>query len=89
MASLGLAAALRGLGGRDKQAPFVEAEKVLKQVLAREPKNVAALFNIGVLYADSLKKPADAKPHLEKFLSLAPKGHPSRAEAQKLISATK
>lgn len=89
MASVGLAAALRGTGSRDKQGPYLEAEKILKQVLEREPKNVSALFNLGVLYADFLKKPAEAKPHLTKFLDLSPKSHPARPEAQKILSGTK
>jgi len=89
MAGVGLAAALRGTGSRDKQGPYMEAEKILKQVLEREPKNIAALFNLGVLYADYLKRPADAKPHLNKFLDLSPKSHPARAEAQKILSGTK
>ena len=89
MASIGLAAALRGTGSRDKTGPFYEAEKILKQVLGREPKNLSALFNLGVLYADYLKKTGDAKPHLTKFVDLAPKAHPARAEAQKILSGTK
>ncbi len=89
MAALGLAASLRGQGTRDKPGPYSEAEKLLKGVLAREPKNMAALFNLGVLYADYLKKPGEAKPLLKKFLDVAPKNHPSRAEAQKLVSGTK
>lgn len=88
-AGIGLAAALRGTGSRDKQGPYLEAEKILKGVLEREPKNIAALFNLGVLYADFLKRAADAKPQLTKFLSLAPKAHPARAEAEKILSGTK
>ena len=89
MAAIGLAAALRCQGGRDKQGPFLEAEKLLKQVLDREPKNIAALFNLGVLYAEYLKKPGDAKPLLQKFLDNSPKSHPARAEAQKILSGAK
>ncbi|MCC6898995.1 MAG: tetratricopeptide repeat protein [Polyangiaceae bacterium] len=89
MASIGLAAALRGTGGRDKQGPYLEAEKILKQVLEREPKNLSALFNLGVLYADYLKRPSDAKPHLTKFVDLSPKAHPAREMAQKILSGTK
>jgi Flp pilus assembly protein TadD len=89
MAAIGLAAALRGTGTRDKQGPYLEAEKLLKQVLDREPKNIAALFNLGVLYNDFLKRPSDGKPYLQKFLDNAPKNHPARAEAQKLVSAAK
>jgi Flp pilus assembly protein TadD len=88
-AMIGLAAALRGTGTRENVAPFSEAERLLKQVLDREPKNIAALFNLGVLYAAHMKRPADGKPLLKKFLSYAPQTHPSRPEAEKLAAAAK
>lgn len=88
-AQLGLAASLRGLGSRDKQGPYLEAEKILKSVLEREPKNENALFNLAVLYADFLQRPKDAKPYLEQFLAAASKSHPARAEAERMAAGQK
>jgi tetratricopeptide (TPR) repeat protein len=85
-AMLGLAAARRGQGKRDDQSGYLEAEKLLKQILDREPKNLDATFNLAILYADYLKRPADATPLLQRFLSDAPKAHPGRPEAERLIS---
>ena len=85
-AMLGLAAARRGQGKKDDQAGFLEAEKLLKGVLEREPKNVDATFNLAILYSDYLKRPNDATPLLRRFLDDAPKNHPGRAEAERLIS---
>jgi Flp pilus assembly protein TadD len=87
-AELGLAAALRG--GADVQHPnkLEEAGAGLERILTADPHNANALFNLGVLYADFLKRPVDALPLLRKFLTEAPQDHPARAEAQKLVSAT-
>jgi len=88
-AALGLAAARRAQGSRDNTAPYAEAEKLLKGVLEREPKNLFATFNLGVLYAEYLKKPGEAEPLLKRFLDEAPEKHPARAEAQRLLSGKK
>ncbi len=87
-ATLGLAAALKGEGVQSKDgAPKVqEARALLEKLLARSPHNVGALFNLGVLYADVLKRPADAKPLFQRFLSDAPSDHPARAEATRYAS---
>jgi tetratricopeptide (TPR) repeat protein len=85
-AMLGLAAARRGQTKKDDQAGFLEAEKLLKGVLEREPKNVDATFNLAILYADYLKRPSDATPLLQRFLDDAPKNHPGRIEAERLLS---
>jgi tetratricopeptide (TPR) repeat protein len=85
-AMLGLAAARRGQTKKDDQSGFLEAEKLLKGVLEREPKNVDATFNLAVLYADYLKRPNDATPLFQRFLDDAPKNHPGRIEAERLIS---
>ncbi len=85
-AMLGLAAARRGQGKRDDQSGYLEAEKLLKGVLDREPKNVDATFNLAILYSDYLKRPSDATPLLQRFLDDAPKNHPGRAEAERLLS---
>jgi tetratricopeptide (TPR) repeat protein len=88
-AALGLAAARRAQGSRDDSAPYAEAETLLKGVLEREPKNLFATFNLGVLYAEYLKKPNEAEPLLKRFLDEAPDKHPARAEAQRLLSGKK
>jgi tetratricopeptide (TPR) repeat protein len=88
-ATLGLAAALKGEGAQAKDgAPKVqEARALLEKLLARSPHNVGALFNLGVLYADVLKRPADARPLFERFLEDAPSDHPARAEATRYVSS--
>ncbi|RYZ04146.1 MAG: tetratricopeptide repeat protein [Myxococcales bacterium] len=86
-AALGLAAARRGQGKRDESAPFLEAEKLIKGVLEREPKNLDATYNLAVLYADFLKRPAEASPLYQRFLDQAPKAHPARAEAERALAA--
>ncbi len=88
-AKIGLAAALRGLGKRDAPGPWQEAERLLREVLAEESGNVAANLNMGLLYADFLQRPAEAKPYLQRFLDEAPEGHPARELAGKKIAATK
>jgi tetratricopeptide (TPR) repeat protein len=85
-AMLGLAAARRGQGKRDDQSGYLEAEKLLKAILDREPKNLDATFNLAILYNDYLKRPSDATPLLQQFLNDAPKNHPGRPEAERLIS---
>jgi tetratricopeptide (TPR) repeat protein len=88
-ATLGLAAALKGEGAQAKDgAPKVqEARALLEKLLVRSPHNVGALFNLGVLYADVLKRPADARPFFERFLEDAPSDHPARAEATRYVSS--
>ncbi|MEP7048854.1 MAG: tetratricopeptide repeat protein [Pseudomonadota bacterium] len=85
-AMLGLAAARRGQGKRDDQSGYLEAEKLLKQLLEREPKNLDATFNLAILYTDYLKRPGDATPLLQRFLLDAPKNHPGRPEAERIIA---
>lgn len=86
-AALGLAAARRAQGKRDESAPFAEAEKLIKGVLEREPQNLDATYNLAVLYADFMKRPADAAPLYRRFLDGAPKTHPARAEAERAVAA--
>jgi tetratricopeptide (TPR) repeat protein len=88
-ALLGLAAARRGLAKRDDTAAFAEVEKLLKRVLGKEPNNLPATFNLAVLYADYMKRPSEARPLFERFLSDAPKNHPGRREAERFLSANK
>jgi tetratricopeptide (TPR) repeat protein len=86
-AALGLAAARRAQGKREETAPFSESEKLIKGVLEREPQNVEATYNLAVLYADFMKRPADAAPLYRRFLDQAPKTHPARAEAERAVAA--
>lgn len=88
-AQIGLAAALRGESGGKDAKRIDEAKAYLDKVLEREPHNLAALFNMGVLLAESMKKPADAKPFFERFLEDAPADHPARAEADRQLSGGK
>ena len=87
-ATLGLAAALKGEGvaSKDGGAKVQEAKSLLEKLLARSPHNVGALFNLGVLYADVLKKPSEAKPLFQRFLADAPSDHPARPEAMRYAS---
>jgi hypothetical protein len=56
-------------------------------VVAANAHATSALFNLGVLYADFLKKPADGAPFFKRFLADAPSDDPLRAEAEKYVSA--
>jgi Flp pilus assembly protein TadD len=86
-AQVGLAAALRG--GSDAQHPqkLDEARQILEKVLAADSHNTSAEFNLGVLYADYLKRPADAAALFKRFESDAPGDSPLRTDADKYISA--
>ena len=86
MAAIALAAAIRGRAKKDDQSAYVESERLLQGVLEREPKNLSATFNLAVLYADYLKRPADAEKLFRRFLADAPEKHPARAEAERFLS---
>jgi tetratricopeptide (TPR) repeat protein len=86
-ATIGLAAALRGQADKDRPAKFREAQKLLEAVLARDPHNVGAEFDLAVLLADFLKKPAEATPLFRRFLADSPPDHPARAEADRQLKA--
>ncbi|MBX3212592.1 MAG: tetratricopeptide repeat protein [Labilithrix sp.] len=88
-AQLGLAAALRGESGNKDARLIEEARSLLEKVLERDPHNVAALFNMGLLHAESLKRPAEAKGYFERFLDDAPRDHPARAEAERQLTGAK
>jgi tetratricopeptide (TPR) repeat protein len=85
-AEIGLAAALRGESDPKNSAKLDEARGILEKVVDRDPHDVAALFNLGVLLADFLKRPADARPYFQRFLDDAPSGHPARADAQRYVT---
>jgi Flp pilus assembly protein TadD len=86
-AEVGLAAALRG--GADSNHPhkLEEARAMLEKVLLADPHETSALFNLGVLYADFLKRPGDAAPLFKRFLEDAPSDHPLRSDAERALSA--
>ena len=82
-AALGLAATLRGEGGPVK---IEEARQLLEKILERNPHSMGALFNLGVLYADVLKRTSEANALFRRFLAEAPSDHPSRAEAERYLA---
>jgi len=86
-AQVGLAAALRGEADAQHAQKLEEARALLEKVLAADPHDTSALFNLGVLEADFLKKPTDAAPLFKRFLADAPGDDPLRAEAEQYISA--
>jgi tetratricopeptide (TPR) repeat protein len=86
-AMVGRAAALRGEADAKSTARLDEARGLLEKVLERDPHHVAALYNLGVLYNDFLKRPADAKPLFTRFLADAPSDHPARADAERYVNA--
>ncbi len=86
-AQVGLAASLRGEGDEKHPQKLEEARAALEKVLAADPHDTSALFNLGVLYADFLKRPADAAPLFKRFLSDAPSDHPLRPKAERYVSA--
>lgn len=88
-AGVGLAAALRGQGSRDKPAPYQEAEQMLLGLLKKHAQAPAPAFNLGVLYADYLQKPGEAKQMFERFLESAPNKHPARPRAEQKLAELK
>jgi Flp pilus assembly protein TadD len=86
-AEVGLAAALRGEGDAQHPQRFEEARALLDRVLAADPHDTSALFNMGVLYADFLKNAPEGAPYFNRFLADAPGDHPQRAEADRYVSA--
>jgi Flp pilus assembly protein TadD len=86
-ADVGLAAALRGEADAQHRDRLDQARTLLERVLASDAHDTSALFNLGVLYADFLKKPSEATPYFKRFLSDAPGDHPLRAEASRYVSA--
>ena len=85
-AQVGLAAALRGESDAQHPKKLEEARALLEKVLERDPHDVAALFNLGVLIADFQKRPAEAKAYFQRFLDDAPASHPSRADAERYLA---
>jgi len=86
-AMIGLAAALRGEADDKHPQKLDEAKALLDKALGMDAHNVAALFNMGVLFADFYKKPADGAPFFKRFIADAPSDHPMRQEAERYLSA--
>ncbi len=86
-AQLGLAAALRGEADASHAQGLDQARAILEKVVAANPHQTRALFNLGVLYADFLKKPSDAAGYFQRFLADASSDDPLRADADRYISA--
>lgn len=84
-ARIGLAASLRPQGDAKNQKPWEEAKNALDQVVTREPHNLSALFNLGLLHAEFLKNPGEAKKLFDRYLADAPEAHPGRKEAERLV----
>ena len=76
-----------GKGTKTHPAKFDEAQKTLEGVLVRDPHNVEAGFNLGILLSDFLKKPNEAKPLFQSFPQDAPSDHPARAEADRQMKS--
>lgn len=85
-ALLGLAACRRALTAKGDKAGLSEVERLLQAVLEREPNHAAATYNLAVLYAHSLDRPAEAASLFQRFLASAPATHPARATAEKYLS---
>jgi tetratricopeptide (TPR) repeat protein len=68
--------------GKDK-----EAEPLLKEALAADPKMAVGYYELGMLYARSGKN-ADARTNLSKYLELAPNGKDA-ATAKEMLSYVK
>jgi tetratricopeptide (TPR) repeat protein len=86
-AQVGLAAALRGEADAQHPHRLDEARALLEHVLTSDPHDTSALFNLGVLCADFLKKPSEAAIYFKRFLSDAPSDNPLRKEAERYVSA--
>jgi tetratricopeptide (TPR) repeat protein len=86
-AQVGLASALRGQADAQHPQKLQDARALLEKVLAADPHNTSALFNLGVLVADFMKKPAEGAPLFKRFLADAPSDDPLRPEAEKYVSA--
>ena len=84
-ALVGLAVALRGQGSQENPGKWGEAKATLEKVLTLDKDNLAAQYNLAVLYMNFLKKPDDAKTAYARFLKLAPSSHPQVAAAKKAI----
>ena len=79
--ALGVAA--RGDGKLD------QARKAYERALDIEPDYPAALYDLGILYMDFDKVPAKAKEYLGRYLQVAGKNDPRRADADARLKELK
>jgi tetratricopeptide (TPR) repeat protein len=68
---------------------FTEAAATWEAVLNVDPQHAGALFNLGVLYAEFWKQPDRAKQFLQRFLKVAARSHPKRADADRRLRELK
>jgi tetratricopeptide (TPR) repeat protein len=85
-AQIGLAVALRGQADAQHPQKLEQARAILEKALLANPHDTSALFNLGVLLAEFLKRPADATSVFKRFLADAPSDHPLRAQAERYVS---
>ncbi len=85
-ATVGMAAAMRGSADPKNMQKMEAVRVMLERALERDPHHVSALFNMGVLYIDFLKRPQEGRVYVERFLSDAAGSHPARAEADRYLS---
>lgn len=78
-ARIGLGIAFRGEGDHSR------ARQNYQRVLDADERHPDALFNIAVLQADFLDQRPEARVKFVRYLSLAPRNHPGREEAERYV----
>ena len=68
------------------RSDFPLAEKRLLAVVAIDPDDVEANFDLGLLYFQALKQPAKARPYWERFLKLQP-NDPEAAKIREMLGS--
>lgn len=79
-ARVALGTALRGAGEHR------QARREYDRVIEAEPNHAAAIFNLAVLRAEFLDRRAQSIELFRRFLSVAPRNHDKRAEAERYIA---
>ena len=78
-ARIGLGIAFRGEGDHSR------ARQNYQRVLDADERHPDALFNLAVLQADFLDQRADARAKFVRYLSVAPRNHRGREEAERYV----
>jgi len=65
---------------------YPRAERFFRESIRDEEGQAEAHLNLGLLYVYKLQRPAEAKPHLLRFLELVP-GDPEAAEIRRLAAS--
>ncbi|HEX4824757.1 MAG TPA: tetratricopeptide repeat protein [Candidatus Polarisedimenticolaceae bacterium] len=65
---------------------FPLAEKRLLAVVALDPDDIEANFDLGLLYFQTLKQPAKARPYWERFLAMQP-NDPEAPKIREMLSS--